>query len=77
MWIVWHDSGSLIGWRYASIVLLSAQGMHEAEGAGDDPYFRDDGFSTLEGQRASGRPPKFTPPQRGHVNHRARCASDD
>src|SRR5688500_20058473 len=73
--IVRRDSGSVVRWRRAQMVLLSAQGMDVAQIA-DVAFtspdrvrevlhnFNDDGFDSLDPKYAGGRPPKFTLPQR-------------
>jgi transposase len=73
--IVRRDSGSVVRWRRAQMVLLSAQGMDVAgiaRVAFTSPdrvrevihNFNDDGFDSLHARYAGGRPPKFSLPQR-------------
>jgi len=73
--IVRRSSGSVVTWRRAQMVLLSAQGMDVAqiaEVAFTSPdrvrevlhNFNDDGFDSLYPKYAGGRPPTFTLPQR-------------
>ena len=73
--IVRRSSGSVVTWRRAQMVLLSAQGMDVAQIAGvafTSPdrvrgvihNFNDDGFDSLYPKYAGGRPPTFTLPQR-------------
>ncbi|HSH58213.1 MAG TPA: helix-turn-helix domain-containing protein, partial [Acidimicrobiales bacterium] len=76
--IVRRSSGSVVTWRRAQMVLLSAQGMgveHIAEVAFTSAdrvrdvinNFNDDGFDSLYPRYAGGRPPTFTLPQRQQV----------
>jgi transposase len=76
--IVRRSSGSVVTWRRAQMVLLSAQGMdvHRiAEVAFTSPdrvrevihNFNADGFDSLYPRYAGGRPPTFTLPQRREV----------
>ena len=73
--IVRRSSGSVVTWRRAQMVLLSAQGMGVAQIAkvafsSEDRVrevlhnFNDDGFESLYPKYAGGRPPTFTLPQR-------------
>jgi transposase len=73
--IVRRSSGSVVTWRRAQMVLLSAQGMDVAqiaEVAFTSPdrvrevlhNFNDDGFDSLYPKYSGGRPPIFTLPQR-------------
>ena len=73
--IVRRSSGSVVTWRRAQMVLLSAQGMDVGQIASvafTSPdrvrevihNFNDDGFDSLYPKYAGGRPPKFTLPQR-------------
>jgi transposase len=73
--IVRRSSGSVVTWRRAQMVLLSAQGMDVAqiaEVAFTSPdrvrevlhNFNDDGFDSLYPKYSGGRPPTFTLPQR-------------
>lgn len=68
--IVRRSSGSVVTWRRAQMVLLSAQGMDVAAIAGvsfTSPdrvrdvihNFNSDGFDSLRPKYAGGRPPKF------------------
>jgi transposase len=76
--IVRRASGSVVTWRRAQMVLLSAQGMDVgqiARVAFTSPdrvravinNFNDDGFESLYPKYAGGRPPTFTLPQRQAV----------
>ena len=76
--IVRRDSGSVVTWRRAQMVLLSAQGMDVAGIAkvaftSEDRVrdvihnFNADGFSSLYPKYKGGRPPKFTLGQRREV----------
>ncbi len=76
--IVRRGSGSVVTWRRAQMVLLSAQGMDVAGIAkvaftSDDRVrdvirnFNADGFASLYPKYKGGRPPKFTLPQRREV----------
>ena len=76
--IVRRSSGSVVTWRRAQMVLLSAQGMDVAQIAkvaftSEDRVravlhnFNDDGFDSLYPKYAGGRPPTFTLPQRREV----------
>ena len=76
--IVRRSSGSVVTWRRAQMVLLSAQGMDVAriaEVAFTSPdrvrevlhNFNDDGFDSLYPKYAGGRPPTFTLPQRREI----------
>ena len=78
MWIVRRGSGSVVTWRRAQIVLLSAQGMDVPQIAkvaftSEDRVrevihnFNDDGFDSLYPKYAGGRPPTFTLPQRREI----------
>ncbi len=73
--IVRRSSGSVVTWRRAQMVLLSAQGMDVAQIAevaftSEDRVravlhnFNDDGFESLYPKYSGGRPPTFTLPQR-------------
>ena len=73
--IVRRDSGSVVTWRRAQMVLLSAQGMDVAmiaqvtftspDRVRDVLHnFNADGFDSLRPKYAGGRPPKFDPEQR-------------
>jgi transposase len=76
--IVRRGSGSVVTWRRAQMVLLSAQGMDAAAIAkvaftSEDRVrdvirnFNADGFDSLYPRYRGGRPPKFTLPQRREV----------
>jgi transposase len=76
--IVRRASGSVVMWRRAQIVLLSAQGMAPArisEVVFTDPdtvrevihNVNRDGFETLYPRYRGGRPPTFTLPQRQEI----------
>lgn len=76
--VVRRSSGSVVTWRRAQMVLLSAQGMDVAriaEVAFTSPdrvrevlhNFNDDGFDSLYPKYAGGRPPTFTLPQRQQI----------
>jgi Winged helix-turn helix len=73
--IVRRSSGSVVTWRRAQMILLSAQGMDPAKIAqvtftSPDRVrdvihnFNDDGFDSLYPRYKGGRPPTFTLPQR-------------
>ena len=76
--IVRRDSGPVVTWRRAQMVLLPAQGMDVAAIAkvaftSEDRVrdvirnFNADGFSSLYPKYRGGRPPKFTLPQRREI----------
>src|SRR3954469_21870399 len=76
--IVRRSRGSVVTWRRAQMVLLSAQGMGPAGTAGGtftraDPVrrvlhnFNADGFDSLKPRYAGGRPPKFDLGQRAEI----------
>jgi transposase len=76
--IVRRGSGSVVTWRRAQMVLLSAQGMDAAAIAkvaftSEDRVrdvirnFNADGFGSLYPKYKGGRPPKFTLPQRREI----------
>src|SRR4051794_8193157 len=76
--IVRRGTGSVVTWRRAQMVLLSAQGMPVpkiAEVTFTSPdrvrdvlhNFDADGFDSLYPRYAGGRPPKFTLPQRREI----------
>jgi transposase len=76
--IVRRSSGSVVTWRRAQMVLLSAQGMDVeqiAKVAFTSPdrvrdvinNFNDDGFDSLYPKYAGGRPPTFTLPERQDI----------
>jgi transposase len=76
--IVRRSSGSVVTWRRAQMVLLSAQGM-DAGGIAAVTFtsadrvrdvlhnFHADGFDSLRPKYAGGRPPKFDPAQRAEI----------
>jgi transposase len=76
--IVRRDSGSVVTWRRAQMVLLSAQGM-DVTGIAKVAFtsedrvrdvihnFNADGFSSLYPKYKGGRPPKFTLAQRREI----------
>jgi len=76
--MVRRSSGSVVTWRRAQMVLLSAQGMDVA-GIAKVAFtscarvrdvihnFNADGFDSLVPRYAGGRPPKFTLPQRVQI----------
>jgi len=81
--IVRRASGSVVTWRRAQMVLLSAQGMDAAAIAkvastSEDRVrdvirnFNTDGFSSLYPKYKGGRPPKFTLPQRREIRKTAK-----
>ena len=81
--IVRRDSGSVVTWRRAQMVLLSAQGMDVAAIAkvaftSEDRVrdvirnFNADGFGSLYPRYKGGRPPKFTLAQRREIKKIAR-----
>lgn len=76
--IVRRSSGSVVTWRRAQMVLLSAQGMgvpQIAEVTFSSPdrvrdvlhNFNADGFDSLRPRYAGGRPPKFDLAQRAEI----------
>jgi transposase len=76
--IVRRSSGSVVTWRRAQMVLLSAQGMDpagiakvtftSADRVRDVIHtFNPDGFDSLRPKYAGGRPPKFDAEQRGEI----------
>ena len=76
--IVRRDSGSVVTWRRAQMILFSAQGMDVGQIAkftftSEDRVrqvihnFNDDGFDSLYPRYKGGRPPVFTLPQRQHI----------
>ena len=80
--IVRRTSGSVVTWRRAQMVLLSAQGMDAgriAEVTFTSPDrvrdvlhdFNADGFEALYPRYRGGRPPTFTLPQRQHIKRTA------
>ena len=86
--IVRRSSGSVVTWRRAQMVLLSAQGMDVAQIAkvaftSADRVrevihnFNDDGFDSLYPKYAGGRPPTFTLPQRREIKKIALARPQD
>ena len=86
--IVRRSSGSVVTWRRAQMVLLSAQGMGVAQIAkvaftSEDRVrevlhnFNDDGFDSLYPKYAGGRPPTFTLPQRQAIKRIALARPQD
>ncbi len=76
--IVRRDSGSVVTWRRAQMVLLSAQGMDvpaiaQVAFTSEDRVrdvihnFNSDGFGSLYPKYKGGRPPKFTLAQRREI----------
>src|SRR4051794_18947390 len=80
--IVRRSSGSVVTWRRAQMVLLSAQGM-DAAGIAEVTFtspdrvrdvihnFNADGFDSLRPKYAGGRPPKFDLAQRAEIKKTA------
>ncbi len=86
--IVRRSSGSVVTWRRAQMVLLSAQSMDVAriaEVAFTSPdrvrevihNFNDDGFDSLYPRYSGGRPPTFTLPQRQAIKKMALSRPQD
>ena len=86
--IVRRSSGSVVTWRRAQMVLLSAQGMDvgqiaEVAFTSADRVrevlhnFNDDGFDSLYPKYAGGRPPTFTLPQRQAIKKVALARPED
>lgn len=86
--IVRRSSGSVVTWRRAQMVLLSAQGMDVAQIAKvaftrEDRVrevlhnFNDDGFESLYPKYSGGRPPTFTLPQRQAIKKSALARPQD
>lgn len=86
--IVRRSTGSVVTWRRAQMVLLSAQGMDVAQIAkvaftSEDRVravlhnFNDDGFDSLYPKYAGGRPPTFTLPQRQAIKKIALARPQD
>jgi transposase len=86
--IIRRGSGSVVTWRRAQMVLLSAQGMDAPAVAkvaftSEDRVrdvirnFNADGFSSLYPKYKGGRPPKFTLPQRREIKKIARSHPGD
>ena len=78
MRIIRRGSGSVVTWRRAQMVLLSAQGMDvpaiaKVAFTSEDRVrdvirnFNADGFGSLYPRYKGGRPPKFTLPQRREI----------
>ena len=86
--IVRRGSGSVVTWRRAQMVLLSAQGM-DAAGIAKVAFtsedrvrdvirnFNADGFSSLYPRYRGGHPPKFTLPQRREIKKIAKSRPAD
>jgi transposase len=86
--IVRRDSGSVVTWRRAQMVLLSAQGM-DVPGIAKVAFtsedrvrdvihnFNADGFSSLYPRYRGGRPPKFTLGQRREIKKTAKSRPAD
>ena len=86
--IIRRGSGSVVTWRRAQMVLLSAQGMDvpaiaKVAFTSEDRVrdvirnFNADGFSSLYPRYKGGRPPKFTLPQRREIKKIAKsCPAD-
>jgi transposase len=83
-----RDSGSVVTWRRAQIVLLSAQGMDapqiaevtftSADRVRDVIHnFNTDGFDSLRPKYAGGRPPKFTTAHRAAITQIALARPSD
>jgi transposase len=86
--IVRRSSGSVVTWRRAQMVLLSAQGMDvagiaqvtftSADRVRDVLHnFNADGFDSLVPKYGGGRPPKFTLPQRQQIKKTALARPTD
>ncbi len=86
--IVRRSSGSVMTWRRAQMVLLSAQGMDVAKIAqvtftSPDRVrdvihnFNADGFDSLRPKYGGGRPPKFDPDQRAAIKQIALARPGD
>ena len=86
--IVRRSSGSVVTWRRAQMVLLSAQGMDvagiaqvtftSADRVRDVLHnFNADGFDSLVPKYGGGRPPKFTLPQRQEIKKTALARPTD
>jgi transposase len=86
--IIRRGSGSVVTWRRAQMVLLSAQGMDAAAIArvaftSEDRVrdvihnFNTDGFSSLYPKYKGGRPPKFTLGQRRQIKKIAKARPGD
>ncbi|HEY5990169.1 MAG TPA: IS630 family transposase [Streptosporangiaceae bacterium] len=86
--VVRRSSGSVVTWRRAQMVLLSAQGMDVAQIAkvaftSEDRVravlhnFNDDGFESLYPKYSGGRPPTFRLPQRREIKKIALARPED
>ena len=86
--IVRRSSGSVVTWRRAQMVLLSAQGMEVtkiAQVTFTSPdrvrdvlhNFNADGFDSLRPKYGGGRPPKFDPDQRAAIKQIALARPGD
>jgi transposase len=86
--IIRRGSGSVVTWRPAQMVLLSAQGMDAAAIArmaftSEDRVrdvirnFNADGFGSLYPKYKGGHPPKFTLPQRREIKKLAKSKPVD
>jgi transposase len=86
--IVRRSSGSVVTWRRAQMVLLSAQGMDvpaiakvaftsEDRARAVIHNFNADGFESLYPRYAGGRPPTFTLPQRRRIKRLALSRPQD
>ncbi len=86
--IIRRGSGSVVTWRRAQMVLLSAQGMavpaiakvaFTSEDRVRDVIrnFNTDGFSSLYPKYKGGHPPKFTLPQRREIKKIAKARPGD
>src|SRR3954466_12490097 len=86
--IVRRGTGSMVTWRRAQMVLLSAQGMHvakiaEVTFASPDRVrdvlqnFTADGFDSLYPRYAGGRPPKFALKRRAEIKQLALSRPED
>ena len=86
--IIRRGSGSVVTWRRAQMVLLSAQGMavpaiakvaFTSEDRVRDVIrnFNADGFSSLYPKYKGGHPPKFTLPQRREIKKIAKARPSD
>jgi transposase len=86
--IIRRGSGSVVTWRRAQMVLLSAQGMDvpaiaKVAFTSEDRVrdvirnFNADGFASLYPKYRGGRPPKFTLPQRREIKKIAKARPGD
>jgi transposase len=86
--IIRRGSGSVVTWRRAQMVLLSAQGMDvpaiaKVAFTSEDRVrdvirnFNVDGFNSLYPKYKGGRPPKFTLPQRREIKKIAKAKPDE